>query len=290
MKRLAFVLIAAGVVAAAVMVQNTSSSGVAGQGDSAAASTAERNRVQRFWETYRRATEARIAGRWQDAADEYTRALALEPEHYNSLYYLGNAELALGNLAAAEQAWRRLAEVDSTSARAHSQLGTLYFCIGGGASLHPDRASAEFERAAAINREETGPLLSLGEIALVRGDFEAAQQYVDDVLGSNYSSVAAHFYKGYLLWARGATDRAAELLTTAASYARPPQGTAETPSEGDTAEGRPGQRARPPVECNVLRKRATELVGQDTSTTRDVGGVYQAFDALLREVRKNLPS
>jgi len=289
MKRAAFILIAVGVAAAAVLVLKPGSSGMSGQADSAAAPVGERSRVERFWETYRRATGLRIAGRWQEAAEEYQHALALEPEHHNSLYYLGNAELALGNLTAAEAAWRRLVEVDPTSSRAHSQLGTLYFCVGGAGPLQPERAAAEFERAATINREETGPLLSLGEIALVREDYQTALHYLDAVIGSNYSSVAAHFYEGYLAWRSGATTRAAKLLTTASSYARPAAPNAQAPGEGDTEEGGPISTAHAAVDCDLMRERATELAGHDTTATRDPAPAYQAFDLLLRDVRKKLP-
>lgn len=290
MKRAAAVLIALAALVVATIVVKPGRSGEAGRGDTVEASSQERGRVQRFWEAYRRATALRIAGQLQEAADAYTEALVLEPEHHNTLYYLGNVEVALGNLAAAEDAWRRLAEVDPTSARAHSQLGTLYFCTGGVESLQPQRAIVEFERAAAINREETGPLLSLGEIALVRGELSEAQDYFAAVTGSNFSSVPAHFYDGYIAWKSGSPDRAAQLLDTAAAYARPAP--AENPASGeiDTAPDDTTATAQTAATCGILRERATELARSDEAVNGDEEAVYGAFDELLRRVRKKLPS
>lgn len=256
--------------------------------DSTELSAGDRDRIQRFWETYRRATEHRIAGRSAAAAEEYTRALALSPEHQDALYYLGNMYFDLGDLAAAERAWQRLVKIDPTSARAHSQLGTLYFCVGEEGRLQPERARAELQRALAINREETGPLLHLGEIALVQGDLEEARYYFDAIVGSNPSSTEAHFYQGYLAWQAGALERAAELLAAASRHARPAAPAEGVPGEGDTRAG-----AAPmvsiPARCRALRARVHDVLASEDDAARWVGPIYREFDELLRDVRRKLP-
>ena len=289
MKRAAGFVVAVAVLYAVVAVLKGRSPTTSGGADSTAVSAADRDRVLRFWETYRRATALRIAGDPREAAAEYTRALTLDPEHHDALYYLGNMEFELGNFPAAERAWQRLIELEPTSARAHSQLGTLYFCIGGDTILQPDSAAAEFRRAAAINPEETGPLLSLGEIALVQGDAQRALDYFDAVLGSNYSSVAAHFYKGYLAWQSGAPEQASELLTAARLHAAPVAPKPDASNEGDTRTGaRPMTRA--PHPCESMRARAVELAAQGADGSGQVAPVvYREFDGLLREVRTKLP-
>jgi tetratricopeptide (TPR) repeat protein len=256
--------------------------------DSAVVPPEERERIHQFWETYREATEHRVQERFPEAAQAYRQALALDPEHLDALYYLGNVEFDLGNLAAAERAWRRLIELDPTSSRAHSQLGALYFCTGEERMLQPDRAAAEFQRAAAINREETGPLLSLGEIALVRGQLGDARSYFDAVIGSNYTSVEAHFYQGYLAWISGAPARAAELLAAAAALARPAAAADAVAGEGDTRDGT-APMVRAPVRCGALRSRVDVLVALDDAVAGNAQPVYQAFDESLRNIRRNLP-
>jgi hypothetical protein len=256
-----------GVVAAlfvAVTVLKQDAGPPASSIDSLAMSAGERDRIQQFWEVYRAATEHRIAGRSRDAAQEYRRALALDPEHLDALYYLGNMEFDLGRFAAAETAWKQLIELDPTSARAHAQLGTLYFCVGEGQMLRPEHAVAELERAATINREETGPLLSLGEIALVQGDLDRAHELLDQVIGSNYTSVEAHFYLGYLSWKSGAVVKAADLLAAAVRYAQPSAPVGDVAGEGDTRAGS-APMVRAPSRCGALRAHADELARVATS-------------------------
>ncbi len=288
MKRVAGFLLAVGVLFVAVTVLKSRSSGTPGSVDSAGMSVEDRDRIRRFWETYRLATEHRIAGRSREAADAYTRALALNPEHQDALYYLGNMDFDLGNLAAAEHAWQRLVEIDPTSARAHSQLGTLYFCVGEQEMLQPERATAEFQRALTINREETGPLLRLGEIALVLGDLENALSYFDAVVGSDYSSVEAHFYKGYIAWKAGALDRASELLAAATRHAQPAEPAEGVPGEGDTRAGA-APMVTAPVRCGAMRARVDDLTALDEDVARRVGPIYREFDELLKDVRRRLP-
>jgi tetratricopeptide (TPR) repeat protein len=288
MKRLAGFLIAVGVLFGAVTLMKGRPAERTGAADSLNISPAERGRIQAFWETYRRATDHRIAGRLQEAADEYGRALTLNPEHEDALYYLGNMDFEMGRFGAAEQAWQRLIAVNPTSARAHLQLGTLYFCVGGEERLQPQRATTEFERAAAINREETGPLLSLGEIALVQGELDKAGGYFDAVIGSNYSSVEAHFYRGYIEWASGEPDEAQRSLAAAIEHAQPSAPSADTPGEGDTRTGS-APMVRSPTRCGALRAPASELATLDPEADLDAAEVYGAFTALLREVRSQLP-
>lgn len=288
MKRVAVSVGVVAVLFGAVTVLKRDAAPPGGPVDSVVVSAAERDRVRRFWEVYRTATAHRTAGRSAEAAAEYRRALALDPDHLDALYYLGSMELDLGNFAAAERAWERLLARDPTSARAHAQLGTLYFCIGEGPAVHPDRARAQFERAAAINREETGHLLSLGEIALVEGHPDRARELFDAVIGSHYSSVEAHFYQGYLAWTSGAPARAAEWLAAAVRLAGPSAPAGEGAGEGDTRAGS-APMVHPPSRCEGMRMLAHRLVILGGGAAGSVGDVYGTFDAWLTEARRSLP-
>jgi lipopolysaccharide biosynthesis regulator YciM len=212
-----------------------------GRGDEALDSDGDtlgaRPGVREFWEVYRHATAHRMAARIADARDAYRRALAVNPEHEDALYYLGNMELELGEYAGAESAWRRLIEVNPASARAHSRLGDLHACMDPGAPHDLGRAEAEFCRALELNREETGPLLRLGEIALLRGDLPGALSYLDAVIGSHAKSVEAHFLKGYAAWKRAQPERASAFLREAVALAHSVTVISAVPSEGDTKRG-----------------------------------------------------
>jgi hypothetical protein len=287
-KRLAGFVIAVAILFAGVTFLKSRSSDTQGSLDSVSMSDEDRDRIRRFWEVYRLATDHRIAGRSAEAAEQYRGALTLNPEHQDALYYLGNMQLALGDLTAAEQAWQRLLEIDPTSARAHSQLGTLYFCVGEEEPLQPEKAAAEFQRALAIYTEETGPLLHLGEIALVQGHLENARYYFDAVIGSNFSSVEAHFYEGYIEWTTGDRAQAAELLAAAIRFAEPPEPVEGVLGEGDTREGA-APMVSTPVRCEGMQTLVGELVESDGGVARQVEPVYRKFDEFLEEVRGQLP-
>jgi tetratricopeptide (TPR) repeat protein len=251
-------------------------------GQAVGADSVERARVTGFWARYRDATTRRIAGNLEAASEAYARALELDPTHGDALYYLGGMRLALGDFPAAERAWRLLAETDSSSARAHSQLGVLFLCLDEGAPFQLDSAEAHFERAHQLNREETGPLLRLAEAALVRGDAARASGFIGEVLGSHRTSSAARFYAGYLAWKRedrGAAERLYREAAAAADSAPAPAGA--VPGEGDTRGGGP-MTAHPP-RCDQFRQ-LTASLGQPPG----MAGRYLRLDSLLQAARRRV--
>lgn len=209
----------------------------AGTETPASESAATRTAVRQFWETYRRASDFRTEARWAEARQAYRQALALDPQHEDALYYLGNVELELGNYRGAADAWERLVALNPASARGHSRLGDLYACPEPGAPRDLARAEAEFRRALELNREETGPLLHLGELALIRGDPEAAAPAFAAVIASNPRSIEAHLFEGYLSWKRGRTALALERFRRAVELAHSPPPVQPAPGEGDTKRG-----------------------------------------------------
>jgi tetratricopeptide (TPR) repeat protein len=255
----------------------------------AAADTIGRKRILRFWELYRQATAHRVAGRTREAAADYARALELNRRHEDVLYYLGNMHFELGEYGAAEQVWRRLVQVNPASARAHSRLGDLYMCTDLEEFLDLDAARAEFDRAHQINREDAGPPLKLGQIALLRDDLDTALGYLDAVIGSNYTSVDAHYLRSYIAWKRGDERQAEESLAQAVLYARPTELPAGTSQEGDTQTG-----STPLVQTGV--RCAEVLHAADLAALGDSVRLEQAepgfrqLDRSLAEIRQRLRS
>ena len=190
---------------------------------------ADRERVQTFWRLIREANGHRVARRVNEAADTYAAALAINPDHQDALYQLGNLRLEQGDYAGAVQAWQRLLAVYASSQRAHLQIGAAFSCLDTGAPFRLDSAEYHFRRAHEINKEENGPLLRLGEVALLRGDFAAARRYFDMVLTTHADNPTARFFRGYLS-ARGSAPAA---LAAASSGEQAPVMSAE----GDTKRG-----------------------------------------------------
>jgi Tfp pilus assembly protein PilF len=242
---------------------------------------ASRERIQNFWALYREATVQRTAGQTQAAAETYARALALNPDHEDVLYYFGSMRFALGDFAAAEGAWRHLIARNPSSARAQSQLGSLYLCLDADAPLQLDSAEAHLRRAHELNGEETGPLLHLGEASLVRGHLVTAGRYFSEVLGSHAKSAEAHFYAGYIAWKSGDTAGAREAFRLAAST--DPLTATAVLGEGDTKSGSTPMRAKR-LRCGQLEALTDGLRGADVG--REMTVRYRTLDGLLIKARQ----
>jgi tetratricopeptide (TPR) repeat protein len=251
---------------------------------------AEREKIQNFWQQYREATDHRVNGRPDSAAEAYARALELNDEHEDALYYMGNMLFELSEFADAERVWKRLAEVNPTSARAHSRLGDLYLCYEREDLFDIEAAEEEFQRALEIYQEETGPLLRLGEIALILGDTAKVRYYLDAVTGSNYRSVEAHFLKGYAAWKAGAIADAGALFGTAVQYARPEEPPEGVPGEGDTKAGSAAMVSRQ-RHCQGTRALVDDLAEvSDSESASAMTPRYRRLDAVLQQARQQLPS
>ncbi len=245
--------------------------------------TTDRAGVQRFWELYREATSQRIARQTRLAADTYARALELNPDHEDVLYYFGSMREELGDFASAAHAWQHLVSVNPGSARTHSQLGALYLCLDANAPLHLDSAEVHLRRAHELNMEENGPLVHLGVLALVRGDLAAARRQFATVLATHAASAPAHFYSGYVAWKEHNAVRAREEFRRAVSAPKPVSAKPGVAVEGDTKRG--GAVApTPAAHCDQLRALMERPPGGDVD--RDLRSRYRELDGLLSAARR----
>ena len=240
----------------------------------------DRASVERFWALMREATSQRVAGADAAALATYQKALALNPRHGDALYYAGGLQMALGAYGDAAASWRTLIAVDPSSARALSQMGALYLCLDAGAPLRPDSAEAYLRRAHEINKENLGPLLHLGETALVRGDLAAAQKQFETVLATDAASAPARFYLGYIAQKRG--DDATAAREFARAQALPvAAAVAGASNEGDT-KGGDAIRAKG-RRCDALRELTEERASGDLA--RAMRERYGRLDSLLAVAR-----
>jgi len=216
-----------------------------------------RHRVLAFWNCLNRATEARSRRHFAEAARHYEAALLLEPAHEDGLYYLGQCRREMGQPEAARAAFERLIEVNATSARGHLALGALLASPDPSEPMDLATAERHLRRAHEINGEETGPVIRLGEVALVAGRFAEAREWFESALRANPKSVEAAFLAGYLGW-----DESRE---TAPLVRRVREaGKVEAPVKGVLSEGdrRDSQRvAAPPLSSPLGRLLFGEPVG-----------------------------
>lgn len=191
------------------------------------AEAARARRLQAFWGTYQNATRERREKRWAVAATDYRRALAMRPNHWESLYYLGTSLMMLGRWQDAAKPLQRLARI-SPDARTHSQLGLLYANPRSGRLFSLQHAAAEFRKAHTTNGDESGAVLRMGEVALARGRAREAREDLKSAALTDFGSVAAPFLLGYLDWQAGHRRAAAARFNHAMAITRhhpPPQET-----------------------------------------------------------------
>jgi Flp pilus assembly protein TadD len=238
----------------------------------------DRTQVRDFWKLYREATSLRVARMTQRASDVYARALELNPKHEDVLYYYGGMRLDLGDFAGAARAWRTLATVNPSSARAHSELGSLFLCLEPGAPFQLDSAQRYFTRAHEINKEETGPLVRLGEVALLRGDLATAKRHFEAVLVTHAGNGAARFYAGYVDWKNGNAALAQRQFALAVAAAESAAPSALPPGEGDTKRGTAALVAET-HRCGELRAVTKRLRTADPK--RDMVTRYRELNSVL---------
>ena len=195
--------------------------------------------IRRFWQAYNEGTQLRIDRQWAPAATAYSDAVKEDPDHEDTLYYLGNVLFELGDYDGSIQNWTRLLTVNPRSSRAHLQLGMIHACGAEGAPFDLARAAAEFRKALEINGEETGPLIKLGEIAVLRGAYDEAESYLSDATRANPGSVSVPYLLGYLHWLKSRPDEALQALNRAAQMSLNRATSRSASSEGQTRSGSP---------------------------------------------------
>jgi len=175
----------------------------------------DRERLVKFWEEQRRAVRAmKVENDTSRAIEHFLKALTLNPEHEDSLYYLANCLAVEGDLPGAVARLQDLVRINPQSHRAYKQLGILH-AIASESPADLDAATEALEKSVSINPEETGSLLVLGEIALVQGDLNAAEQRLSWACRTNPKAVGGFFLRGYIAWRQQDASRAKQLLAEA---------------------------------------------------------------------------
>ncbi len=166
----------------------------------------EKERQLAFWDKHRAAMDT--LKRDQDpvaAARLFRDALALDPRHEDARYYLASCLAATGDTPGAMAELERLLAVNPASHRALQRLA--YFRAQTARNNAEMQAAAnQAARAHALNPEETGALLLLGEIELVRGFPKRARGHLERVVSTNHRAPSAHFLLAYLDFRGGRQD------------------------------------------------------------------------------------
>jgi tetratricopeptide (TPR) repeat protein len=202
----------------------------------AATEKMDKARLVDFWAKQRAAMNAmKVEKDNAKAIPLFREALALNPAHEDSLYYLATCLASQGDNDGALAQLAELKRVNPQSRRAFAQWGTLRAMFPGSPA---DLQAAEdsLARAHAINPEETGALLVLGEVALLRGNTRLADERLTAACRTNPKAVGGFFLRGYLAWKRGDEPGANKFLEDTRAALGPDWQPKGATSEGDVKQ------------------------------------------------------
>lgn len=202
----------------------------------ASAPVDEKQRLLQFWTTQRAAMNAmKVEKDNAKAIRLFREAIELNPAHEDSRYYLGLCLASQGDADGALVALAELQQRNPQSHRAWQQWGVIQAIF---AKSDADLATAErsLQRAQSLNPEETGALLVLGEVALLRGNPKLADERLTAATHTNPRAVGGFFLRGYLAWQRGDVESARQLLDQTRKALGPDWQPKGATSEGDVKQ------------------------------------------------------
>ena len=172
----------------------------------------DRTRTLAFWAKQREAMQALKGDKDVARAARLLReALAHDPAHEDTRYYLASSLATLGDVDGALAELQGLARSNPNSHRAHARWGTLRAQTAR-SPVDLEEAEASLQRALELNPEETGVLLALGEVSLLRGSLTRAAQRLAAACTTNPRASRGLFLLGYVHWRQGDEAGAVHLL------------------------------------------------------------------------------
>lgn len=175
--------------------------------------------VNQFWEFYDQATQLRSQGLYSKAAEQYSKALTINKNHRDALYYAGSMNLMSRNFKSANNHWNQLLQEEPNAPRTNLQLGTLHFCMDReNPYFNLKKAYQFFSEAWELNLEETGAPLLLAKIHLFVNEPKQAEELISDILSLNTTNEQALFLMGYLSWRSGEIQKARQFLSRSRAY------------------------------------------------------------------------
>jgi predicted TPR repeat methyltransferase len=143
-------------------------------------------------------------GRLEAAADDFERAVAIRPDFFAARVSLGNALKALGKLHEATAQYRTALEANPSYALAHLNLGRTLRDKG-----ELVDAKAHFERALAIEPQSASAWSGLAGTLAELGSIESALASYERALALDPNDAGTHNNLGALLWRENRSQEAA---------------------------------------------------------------------------------
>jgi enediyne biosynthesis protein E4 len=186
-----------------------------------------------FWKIQRAAMDAmKIDKNPARAVALFRQTLRIDPQHEDSLYYLGLSLVETGDSAGALSTLAELRRLNPASHRGWQQWGIIRAASATG-SDDLRAASTALERAHALNPEETGALLALGEVLIMQRNLTAADERLAHACATNPKAVNGFFLRGYIAWKREDGSAAVSFLEKSRAALGPDWQPKGATSEGD---------------------------------------------------------
>jgi tetratricopeptide (TPR) repeat protein len=180
-----------------------------------AAPPLDKARLVQFWTKQHAAMDAIKRERnIPKAVGLFREALALNPQHEDSHYYLANCLATLGDIPAAIAELKLLAQINPQNHRAFQREGEL-LAASASSKRQLELAREPLNAALRLNSEETGTLVLLGQVELALGDLSTAERHFTHVCQANPKAVNAWFLRGYIAWKQRDQRQASAMLEKA---------------------------------------------------------------------------
>ncbi|HZP18306.1 MAG TPA: tetratricopeptide repeat protein, partial [Terriglobales bacterium] len=243
-------------------------------GSQAAPALLDRAALVQFWAKQHAAMDAMKRERnFTRAAELFREALAINPQHEDSHYYLANCLATLGDVTGAIAELDVLARINPQNHRAFQRKGELLAASASSRSQLED-ARQSLDTALKLNSEETGTLILRGQVSLAEQNFADAERDLAHACQANPRAANAWFLRAYVAWKKH-DNRAASAMLNSVRNAR----------------GRDWKPAGSALEGDVQRRMYSEagfltIFEQLWDGTPDQARAFSPLDSYLRRFRQ----
>jgi tetratricopeptide (TPR) repeat protein len=164
--------------------------------------------------------QLRAAGRLEEARTAYSRAAETDPRSAQARFQLGLALADLGRALEAAEAFEQALDRDPSLGEARNNAATMWKRSGIAAVEASDHARAleYFGRAVPLNPADADLRVNLGNLLMIAGRFQEAEQEFRAALASSPNHAMSHNNLGLLLTRTGRMDEARRHLEFALAH------------------------------------------------------------------------
>ena len=173
--------------------------------------------IAQFWSKQHAAMDAmKREQNCSKAVPLFREALAINPQHEDSHYYLANCLVVLGDVPSGVAELDTLIRINPQNHRAFQRKGELLAASAASRS-QLELARQTLDAALALNSEETGTLILRGEVLLAKGESAEAERDFTHACVANPHAASAWFLRGYIAWAQHNSMEATAMLAATRS-------------------------------------------------------------------------